>query len=168
MIYTFFGETAEYCRKKGYAVKLVYEADGVRTWEINISSDDPFLKDPEFLASVFKNFLVSGPIVARRLSLPLYTIKQGPFFAFMAEKKDDKVIQSVILARKKNVIRFMFTEPVSGKCPTVVRINRRSELLRLLDEAHKEEVVGIRYFVREKFAEVIPVKAAMNILKLQG
>jgi len=163
MIYFFVPETVKVCRKHGLEPRVVYDADGTITWGVDAPAGHPLLKDPDFVECLIGGILRFGSLLARRLKPPLFFPKKD---GQVAHTFDEEEKECVVLARRRDTLEYMLTNPANGKVPELLCVNGKNKLLKVLEEAEKVGVTKIIYFVAPKISETIKLRDAITLTKM--
>jgi hypothetical protein len=167
MIYFFVPAVIDICRKHGLEPRVVYDADGIRTWGVDAPEGHPLLKDPDFVECLIGGIMQFGALLARRLKPPLFFPKKD---GQVAHTFDEEGKECIVLARRRDTLEFMLTNPATGKSPELLCVNGRIKLLRVFQRAEKVGVTKIIYFVAPKISETIKLKdaIALTTMVLEG
>lgn len=135
----------------------VYTIDGMTVWSADIPEGHPLLKDPAFISHLLNEKLKSGALILSRLRLPLYTVK--PYVPHA-----DTL--ALVLARDKQVLRHMLTNPETNTCPKIILLRSQDMVLDTLRRGNRDQVEYILFFTNTKFAEVMPLKDTMILANM--
>lgn len=154
MIYFYTPAARDVVRKYDIEAVHVYSIDEMEVFGADIPEGHPLLKDPEFIGFLLNEKLKSGALVLSRLRAPLFTVQ--PYVPHA-----DTV--ALVLARDRQVLRHMLTNPETGTCPKISLLRSPAMILDSLRRGAKDKVEHILFFADTKFAEVMPLKDTMTL-----
>lgn len=163
MTYFFLPDLVEVCRKHGIEPEVAYNADGITTWGVDVPPEHPLLKDPDFLGGMLQSVMSFASMILTRLKPPVFMPHVSAAVACTTVKGD---AMALIAAHRRDILEYMLTDPATKKCPKLVRINTFRKLAILFQEALKENVTALLYFVSPKISETIPLKDATALINL--
>lgn len=149
-------------RKYGFEPQIAYEVDGIPTWKIEIPDNHPSLRTPDLVECFIRGIMRFGALLTQRLKPPLFLPKKNEQIANMF---DEERKECVVVARQRHILEYMLTNPATHETPELYCVDKREELLKILEAAERNGVTKIIYFVAPKISETIPLKDAVTIVK---
>lgn len=160
---TFLEDVAKFWESRGIRPVRRYTLQGFTNWQVEIPSEHPDLKNPEFIGLQAQEVMYVLPTVAvQRLTPPIFTLKVGKMFADIIDRTRKR---GVPFSHSRSVLAQMCIRPGIIEPPNIIKLTRRERVLDVIVKAQRQGTENILFFPLANLCETIPIESALRVLK---